>query len=102
MATEQQPQEQKKGRFEPKVPVNLNPAKDDPISVDYLSKCNGTSLRTCGWHASLEKLFRVRRAFSLCYEEEYKTEAVLITTHGSRWTPNANPSRTASPCREFH
>jgi len=29
------------GRFEPKTPVNLNPPKDDPISVDYLAKCDG-------------------------------------------------------------
>lgn len=30
------------GRFEPKTPVNLNPPKDEPISVEYLSKCDGT------------------------------------------------------------
>ena len=40
MATEQQPP-QKKERFAPKVPVNLDPPKDDPISLDYLEKCNG-------------------------------------------------------------
>ena len=34
--------EQKKGRFEPKVPVHLNPPKSDPISKEYLAKCNGT------------------------------------------------------------
>ena len=34
--------EQKKGRFEPKVPVKLEPPKDEPISVEYLSKCTGT------------------------------------------------------------
>ena len=28
--------------FEPKTPVSLKPPKDDPISVDYLSKCDGT------------------------------------------------------------
>lgn len=45
MATEQ-PQEKKKGRFEPKTPVNLDPPKDDPISLDYLEKCNG-KIHTC-------------------------------------------------------
>lgn len=30
-------------RFEPKVPVQLDPPKDDPISVEELSKCDGTS-----------------------------------------------------------
>lgn len=29
------------GRFEPKTPIQLNPPKDDPISPDYLAKCNG-------------------------------------------------------------
>lgn len=31
------------GKFEPKTPVNLNPPKSDPISPEYLSKCNGMS-----------------------------------------------------------
>lgn len=29
------------GKFEPKVPVNLNPPKDDPISLEELAKANG-------------------------------------------------------------
>lgn len=29
------------GKFEPKVPVQLNPPKDDPISVEELAKCDG-------------------------------------------------------------
>ncbi|KFY81657.1 hypothetical protein V500_11217 [Pseudogymnoascus sp. VKM F-4518 (FW-2643)] len=29
------------GKFEPKTPVTLNPPKDDPITVEHLSKCNG-------------------------------------------------------------
>ncbi|KAL1994303.1 hypothetical protein VTN49DRAFT_2972 [Thermomyces lanuginosus] len=29
-------------RFEPKEPVQLDPPKDDPISVEELSKCDGT------------------------------------------------------------
>lgn len=29
------------GKFEPKVPVNLDPPKDDPISLDDLAKANG-------------------------------------------------------------
>ncbi|KAH9900142.1 cytochrome b5 [Xylariomycetidae sp. FL2044] len=30
------------GRFEPKVPVSLEPPKDDPISLEALSQANGT------------------------------------------------------------
>ncbi|KAI5205399.1 cytochrome b5 [Aureobasidium subglaciale] len=30
------------GKFEPKQKVELDPPKDDPISLDYLSKCDGT------------------------------------------------------------
>ncbi|KAF2816179.1 putative progesterone binding protein [Mytilinidion resinicola] len=30
-------------RFEPKEPVTLDPPKDDPITLDYLSKCDGTN-----------------------------------------------------------
>jgi hypothetical protein len=29
------------GKFEPKTPVNLDPPKDDPITVEELAKCNG-------------------------------------------------------------
>lgn len=29
------------GKFEPKTPVQLNPPKDDLISVERLSECNG-------------------------------------------------------------
>ncbi|KAJ3492429.1 hypothetical protein NLG97_g5400 [Lecanicillium saksenae] len=29
------------GKFEPKEPVQLNPPKDDPITVEELAKCNG-------------------------------------------------------------
>ena len=28
-------------KFEPKVPVDLDPPKDDPITVEELSKANG-------------------------------------------------------------
>ncbi|KAF2234596.1 putative progesterone binding protein [Viridothelium virens] len=28
--------------FEPKVPVKLDPPKSDPISLEYLAKCDGT------------------------------------------------------------
>jgi hypothetical protein len=31
------------GKFEPKQKVELDPPKDDPISLDYLSKCDGMS-----------------------------------------------------------
>jgi hypothetical protein len=30
--------------FEPKVKVDLDPPKDDIISLDYLAKCNGMSI----------------------------------------------------------
>ena len=33
------------GKFEPKVPVNLNPPKDDPISPEELAKPTGTRAR---------------------------------------------------------
>lgn len=29
------------GKFEPKVPVQLNPPKDDPISLEDLAKADG-------------------------------------------------------------
>ncbi|XXH03551.1 hypothetical protein Hte_009956 [Hypoxylon texense] len=29
-------------KFEPKVPVNLDPPKDDPISIEELAKADGT------------------------------------------------------------
>ena len=32
------------GKFEPKVPVQLNPPKDDPISLEELAKANGKTL----------------------------------------------------------
>ncbi|KAL5348729.1 hypothetical protein ACLOAV_006149 [Pseudogymnoascus australis] len=35
------------GKFEPKTPVTLNPPKDDPITVEHLSKCNGTDGYPC-------------------------------------------------------
>ncbi|KAI1165615.1 cytochrome b5-like heme/steroid binding domain-containing protein [Nemania serpens] len=33
------------GKFEPKVPVNLNPPKDDPITLEELAQANGTEGR---------------------------------------------------------
>ncbi|OBT69307.1 hypothetical protein VE03_01839 [Pseudogymnoascus sp. 23342-1-I1] len=35
------------GKFEPKTPVTLNPPKDDPITIEHLSKCNGTDGHPC-------------------------------------------------------
>jgi membrane-associated progesterone receptor component len=32
------------GKFEPKTPIQLAPPKDDPISLDTLSKANGSSI----------------------------------------------------------
>ncbi|KAF2010152.1 progesterone binding protein-like protein [Aaosphaeria arxii CBS 175.79] len=40
MADTNQPQE-KKEKFAPKEPVQLNPPKDDIISLEHLAKCNG-------------------------------------------------------------
>lgn len=41
------------GKFEPKVPVNLHPPKDDAISPAELAKADGTSScrrrRLCVW-----------------------------------------------------
>ncbi|KIW01645.1 uncharacterized protein PV09_06831 [Verruconis gallopava] len=39
--TEQASTEQKKERFAPKVPVQLDPPKDDPITPEYLAMCDG-------------------------------------------------------------
>ncbi len=38
-----------KGKFEPKTPVVLNPPKDDPITPEFLAKCNGMSLPVTQW-----------------------------------------------------
>ena len=35
---------EKKGKFAPKYPVKLDPQKDDPISPEYLAKCDGMLL----------------------------------------------------------
>ncbi|KAK8920730.1 putative steroid-binding protein 3 [Metarhizium anisopliae] len=35
------------GRFEPKVPVQLKPPKDDPISVEELAKATGVDGGKC-------------------------------------------------------
>src|ERR1700750_2223693 len=32
---------EQKGQFAPRQAVQLNPPKDDPITEEYLSKCNG-------------------------------------------------------------
>lgn len=32
--------------FEPKVPLQLNPPKDDPIAIDVLKQADGKAL----WH----------------------------------------------------
>ncbi|KZF26445.1 putative progesterone binding protein [Xylona heveae TC161] len=46
-------------RFEPKVPVNLNPPKDDPISTEYLAKCDGNSSAYPTYVAIKGKVFDV-------------------------------------------
>jgi membrane-associated progesterone receptor component len=35
---------EQKGRFEPKQAVQLDPPKDDPITVEHLAKCDGKSI----------------------------------------------------------
>ncbi len=35
------------GKFEPKVPVNLNPPKDDPITLEELAQADGESFGAC-------------------------------------------------------
>ena len=37
-------------KFAPKDPPKLNPPKDDPITIDELAKCDGTTAiyRICG------------------------------------------------------
>ncbi|KAH8685700.1 cytochrome b5-like heme/steroid binding domain-containing protein [Tricladium varicosporioides] len=35
------------GKFEPKTPVTLNPPKDDPISPEFLTTCNGVDGALC-------------------------------------------------------
>ncbi|KAK7922948.1 hypothetical protein PG985_007019 [Apiospora marii] len=35
------------GKFEPKVPVNLDPPKDDPISLEDLAKADGKEGQKC-------------------------------------------------------
>lgn len=37
---------EKKGKFEPKNPVQLDPPKDDPISLEHLAKCDGETYST--------------------------------------------------------
>jgi hypothetical protein len=37
---------EKKGKFEPKNPVKLDPPKDDPISAERLAKCDGRQDRS--------------------------------------------------------
>ncbi|KFH44709.1 steroid-binding protein-like protein [Hapsidospora chrysogenum ATCC 11550] len=35
------------GKFEPKVPVQLDPPKDDPISLEALARANGADGEKC-------------------------------------------------------
>ncbi|CAI6100226.1 unnamed protein product [Clonostachys chloroleuca] len=57
------------GKFEPKAPVNLDPPKDDPISLAELAKANGKStwieMNTC---AEGQKCYVAIKAcgFTLC------------------------------------
>ena len=53
--------------FEPRTKVELDPPKDDPISLEYLSKCDGISPQ----HISPRYIARQNSA----------TELLLIGTH---------------------
>lgn len=44
------------GKFEPKVPVQLNPPKDDLISLEELAKANG---KTSLINLAIEVLFHI-------------------------------------------
>jgi len=46
------------GKFEPKEPVQLDPPKSDPISKDFLAKCNGVDSELC-YVAIKGKVFNV-------------------------------------------
>lgn len=41
--------------FEPKTPVNLDPPKDDNISLEYLAKCDGM----CTLHSGVKMMLTI-------------------------------------------
>jgi hypothetical protein len=43
--------------FEPKTPVTLNPPKDDPITLEELSKCDGGSSQFSGGGPTRQLIF---------------------------------------------
>lgn len=52
--------------FEPKQKVELDPPKDDVISLDYLSKCDGTKQTSSGRDTNLTmKIQANMKAFPL-------------------------------------
>jgi hypothetical protein len=53
------------GKFEPKVPVVLNPPKDDPIEKEYLAKCNGKDSTPLFW-SNCRGIRRHQRLSKLC------------------------------------
>lgn len=54
------------GKFAPKTPVQLNPPKDDPISLEQLSKCDGMPLNSLiAIYTRFQKYTRFARAFLL-------------------------------------
>jgi hypothetical protein len=67
------------GKFEPKTPVNLAPPKDDPISIEFLSKCNGKLFP--GSHLfcfSTNVLPILPRAFADSYLQELTRAYVML------------------------
>lgn len=70
--------EQKKERFAPKVPVQLAPPKDDIITLEHLSKCNG---RPC--------IISLKVSASLTVFYKARMKAILHTLL-SRWVHTVN------------
>jgi hypothetical protein len=70
-----------KGKFEPKTPVVLNPPKDDPITPEFLSKCNGKSTPTC-----VARLSIITRLW-LIDEPRNRQQAVLCRDQGILFSP---------------
>ncbi|KAI4729325.1 hypothetical protein E4T49_02775 [Aureobasidium sp. EXF-10728] len=62
------------GRFEPKQKVELDPPRDDPISLDYLSKCDGTHEGYPTYVAIKELLFAGKDASRALAQSSLKKE----------------------------
>ncbi|KAL4790639.1 cytochrome b5-like heme/steroid binding domain-containing protein [Aspergillus venezuelensis] len=63
------------GRFAPKVPVQLAPPKDDPITYEELAKCDGTDPSRPTYVAIKGIVFDVSRNSAYGPEGQYKVFA---------------------------